>query len=172
MSFSNLPTKPVGFVRAVLGSLLIGLPFIPSAAFAAPVAQLPSEQAPSQQVPTQQVPSEQVPSQQIPSQEIPSQQAAPSDGIIIPETGRMVKLTELKVASVPLAPQNPCPSIYYENPYSQYVVVPQVCRPNLVTQQLGQMGLLESVRATGGATMTKESQYIRTPNTTSPNAPY
>jgi hypothetical protein len=52
----------------------------------------------------------------------------------------------LRVATIPPAPQNPCPRIYYENPYNQYVVMPAVCTPNLITQQLAQMGTLDTIR--------------------------
>ena len=100
--------------------------------------------------------------------QLPSQQSTPTDTITLP-SGAMVQMTQIRVASVPPAPQNPCPSIYYENPYNQYVVVPQVCRPNLITQQLDQMGMLQSIRAMGSANVTTPGNagtpYMNAPNT-------
>lgn len=105
----------------LFGSVLIGLSLLSVVASAAPVAQLSEQQS------------------------TPEQQSTSTGSITIPSTGAVVQYSQIRVASVPPAPQNPCPSIYYEVPYSQYVVVPQVCRPNLITQQLDQMGMLRSI---------------------------
>lgn len=88
-----------------------------------------------------------------PVAQLQNQQPATSQTITIPSTGASVQISQIRVASTPPAPQNPCPSIYYEAPYTQYVVVPQVCRPNLITQQLDQMGMLQTIRATNNANM-------------------
>ncbi|MHC5598740.1 MAG: hypothetical protein ACYTXC_22840 [Nostoc sp.] len=37
---------------------------------------------------------------------------------------------------------NPCPSIFYEEPHNNQVVVPQGCPPNALTQRLAAQGLL------------------------------
>jgi hypothetical protein len=123
MTLLNALTKHVGLTSTALGSLLMGLSVVPAA-----VAQVPSQTI--------------VPSQAVPSQSIPNQT------ISIPSTGTSVQLSQIRVASTPPAPQNPCPGIYYEAPYNQYVVVPQQCTPNLITQQLEQMGMLQAIRAT------------------------
>lgn len=105
----------------------------------------------------------------IPVAQLQNQQPGTSQTITIPSTGASVQLSQIRVASTPPAPQNPCPSIYYEAPYSQYVVVPQVCRPNLITQQLDQMGMLQTIRATNNAKMpvsgttTTPNPYLNTP---------
>jgi hypothetical protein len=124
MTLLNALIKPASLFGTALGSLVVGLPVLAPA-----VAQVPTEQT--------------VPSQTIPSQTIPNQT------ISIPSTGTSVQLSQIRLASTPPAPQNPCPSIYYEAPYNQYVVVPQQCTPNLITQQLEQMGMLQTIRATG-----------------------
>lgn len=84
-----------------------------------------------------------------PIAQLPGQQSVPNETITFPGTGTSVQLSQIRVANAPQAPQNPCPGIYYEAPYNQYVVVPQGCRANLITQQLDQMGMLQSIRATG-----------------------
>ncbi|MFL9458253.1 hypothetical protein AB0758_45450 [Tolypothrix bouteillei VB521301_2] len=61
-------------------------------------------------------------------------------------TQAVLPLSQIRVAEVAGYPRNPCPSIYYEWPYNQRVVVPQVCRPNAITQRLGRAGLLAEVR--------------------------
>lgn len=124
MTTLSVLTKPARLVGIALGSLAAGALLAPSA-IATTVAQ-----------------------SQIP----PSQR--PVQSIAIPSTGASVQLSQIRVASIPPAPQNPCPAIYYEAPYSQYVVVPPVCNPNLTTQQLEQMGMLTTVRAMGASNMT------------------
>ena len=37
---------------------------------------------------------------------------------------------------------NPCPSIFYEEPHNNRVVVPQGCPPNALTQRLANQGVL------------------------------
>lgn len=105
-----------------------------------------------------------------PIAQLPDQQPTPSNTITLP-SGMMVQMSQIKVASTPPSPQNPCPSIYYENPYNQYVVVPQVCRANLITQQLDQMGMLQSVRSMGSANTTTPGS-VQTPYMNSPNTSY
>ncbi|MBE9052182.1 hypothetical protein IQ243_17475 [Nostocales cyanobacterium LEGE 11386] len=51
------------------------------------------------------------------------------------------------ISQTPRAPQptsqvNPCPSIYYEEPHNNRVVVPQGCPPNALTRKLETQGLL------------------------------
>ncbi len=104
-----------------------------------------------------------------PVAQLPDQQPATSQTITLP-TGTSVQLSQLRVASTPPAPQNPCPSIYYQAPYDRYVVVPEVCRPNLITQQLEQMGMLQSVRANSNANTPGAIGGTTTPYT-SPNTP-
>jgi hypothetical protein len=43
---------------------------------------------------------------------------------------------------------NPCPSIYYEEPHNNRVVVPEGCPANAITQRLANQGLLPTNRAT------------------------
>jgi len=43
---------------------------------------------------------------------------------------------------------NPCPSIFYEEPHNNRVIVPQGCPPNAITQRLANQGLLPTVRTT------------------------
>ncbi|UBF30591.1 hypothetical protein K9N68_36055 (plasmid) [Kovacikia minuta CCNUW1] len=128
-------------ISTILSGLLISLPIISIPAIAMPVAQ------------------------------IPDQQNAPTDTVVIPSTGATVKLSELKVAGIPPVPQNPCPSIYYENPHNQMVVVPEVCRPNLITQQLEEVGLLQEIRARGSTAVTAPVEDTGTPGVVSPTAP-
>ncbi|MBD2438638.1 hypothetical protein [Nostoc sp. FACHB-110] len=42
---------------------------------------------------------------------------------------------------------NPCPSIFYEEPHNNRVVVPEGCPPNALTQRLANQGLLSTARA-------------------------
>lgn len=94
-----------------------------------------------------------------------------SETISIPTTGTSVQLSQIRVATTPPVPQNPCPGIYYEAPFNQYMVVPQQCNPNLITQQLDQMGMLQTIRATGNANIPGASGGVMTPYTT-PNPAY
>jgi len=43
---------------------------------------------------------------------------------------------------------NPCPSIFYEEPHNNRVVVPEGCPPNAITQRLANQGLLPTARTT------------------------
>ena len=45
------------------------------------------------------------------------------------------------VAQQPTSQINPCPSIYYEEPHNNQVLVPQGCPPNALTQQLQAQGI-------------------------------
>ncbi len=109
-----------------------------------------------------------------PVAQVPDQQPMTNETITIPSTGTSVQLSQIRVANVPPPPQNPCPSIYYEAPFNQYVVVPQVCRPNLITQQLDQLGMLQSIRATATTNIPGANGGTTTPYTpgTSPNPGY
>lgn len=66
----------------------------------------------------------------------------------------VIPLSQIRVADLPPYPRNPCPSIYYELPFSQRVVVPEVCRANAITQQLQALGLLDEVRERNASTGT------------------
>lgn len=48
------------------------------------------------------------------------------------------------VAQQPTSQINPCPSIYYEEPHNNRILVPQGCPPNALTQKLAAQGLLPS----------------------------
>lgn len=92
-----------------------------------------------------------------------AQYQRPTQSIAIPATGASVQLSQIRVASIPPAPQNPCPAIYYEAPYNQYVVVPPVCSPNLITQQLDQMGMLSTLRTQGTGNMIETTGGVAVP---------
>ncbi|MBE9006629.1 hypothetical protein IQ259_16540 [Fortiea sp. LEGE XX443] len=42
---------------------------------------------------------------------------------------------------------NPCPSIFYEEPHNNRVLVPQGCPPNAITQRFANQGMLPAARA-------------------------
>jgi len=146
MTFSHQLANRSQLIAATLGSFLLGLSLVPVAASAAPVAQLPEQQTNTNQVFDQQGDASQI--------------------IVIPSTGASVQLSQLRVASTPLSPQNPCPSIYYDAPFNQYVVVPQVCKPNLITQELDQLGILQAVRARGDVNAIAPSGNVNNPYNT------
>jgi hypothetical protein len=136
MTFSNwLTTRRTLLLATGVGSLLMGFAMTPLVASAEPQAQSPDQPSPTT-----------------------------TDSITIPSTGATIQLSQIRVATTPPAPQNPCPGAFYETPYSQYVVVPQGCRPNLITQQLEQMGMLESIRARGSATSSGASGETTPPS--------
>jgi len=67
--------------------------------------------------------------------------------LIAPNNTRAVlPISQIRVADRAQYPLNPCPSIYYEYPFNQRVVVPQTCPANRITQQLSSAGLLQQVR--------------------------
>jgi hypothetical protein len=43
---------------------------------------------------------------------------------------------------------NPCPSVFYEEPHNNRVVVPEGCPPNAITQRLANQGLLPTAGTT------------------------
>lgn len=47
----------------------------------------------------------------------------------------------LAASAVPASKVNPCPGIYYEEPYNSTRLVPQGCRPNTATQRLQTGGM-------------------------------
>ncbi|MDJ0800462.1 MAG: hypothetical protein QNJ51_27250 [Calothrix sp. MO_167.B12] len=52
-------------------------------------------------------------------------------------------LTTAKSSAIPSVPNrgvNPCPSIYYEEPYNSKLIVPQSCQPNAATQKWLEQG--------------------------------
>jgi hypothetical protein len=73
---------------------------------------------------------------------------------------------------------NPCPSIYYEEPHNNRVIVPEGCPANAITQRLAKQGLLPAARAqTSSQTRTTSSPYQtglgvggETPQTNTTNA--
>jgi hypothetical protein len=133
------------WIGSTLGSALIGFPFVALSASALPVAQLPSQS---------------------------TTQSTTTETITIPSTGDTIQLSQLRVATIPPAPQNPCPNVYYESPHNLQVVVPAICSPNLITQQLDQMGLLQQVRANGTANITRTTGNTGNGSSYSPNVPY
>ncbi|WP_228059517.1 hypothetical protein [Plectonema radiosum] len=58
----------------------------------------------------------------------------------------VLPLSQIRVADLAPYPRNPCPSIWYERPYSQRVVVPAACPANTITQRLATLELLDDVR--------------------------
>ncbi|GAX36133.1 hypothetical protein [Nodularia sp. NIES-3585] len=51
-------------------------------------------------------------------------------------------ISQRAVAQQPTSQINPCPSIYYEEPHNNRVLVPQGCPPNALTQKLAAQGML------------------------------
>lgn len=59
-------------------------------------------------------------------------------GLLISMTG----ISQSTVAQQPTSQINPCPSIYYEEPHNNRVVVPQGCPPNAFTSRREPQGML------------------------------
>ncbi|MEA5516450.1 hypothetical protein [Nodularia sp. UHCC 0506] len=51
-------------------------------------------------------------------------------------------ISQKAVAQQPTSKINPCPSIYYEEPHNNRILVPRGCPPNAITQKLALQGLL------------------------------
>ncbi|TVP60463.1 MAG: hypothetical protein EA343_17285 [Nodularia sp. (in: Bacteria)] len=51
-------------------------------------------------------------------------------------------ISQRAVAQQPTSQINPCPSIYYEEPHNNRILVPQGCPPNALTQKLAAQGML------------------------------
>ncbi|MBV9386364.1 MAG: hypothetical protein JOZ78_08050 [Chroococcidiopsidaceae cyanobacterium CP_BM_ER_R8_30] len=113
MTCSKLLARHGKLIATTLGSLLVSLPMIPFPASAAPVVPRPMQR--SGMARTQ----------------------------VIPSTGfeSVLPLSQIRVATALPYPLNPCPSIYYEYPYNQRVVVPKTCQPNKITARLDSLGL-------------------------------
>ena len=58
-----------------------------------------------------------------------------SFGIVLGSLTGMVAFSSISAAA-PTSGVNPCPSIYYEEPYNKLLVVPQGCPPNAMIPQL------------------------------------
>jgi hypothetical protein len=119
----RLLVKHISWISAFVGSALVG-----GFAIAPSVSAKPAPQV-----------SEPYQFQTLPSQSQPIQYPS-----VVDAAGSML---QLRVVATPIAPQNPCPKVYYEAPYNQYIVLPTVCTPNAIMQRLAQMGVLEAVRA-------------------------
>ncbi len=64
-------------------------------------------------------------------------------GTIVGSFAIALPLTTAKSSAIPSVPNpgvNPCPSIYYEEPYNSKLIVPQSCQPNAATQEWLEQG--------------------------------
>jgi hypothetical protein len=87
-------------------------------------------------------------------------------------------IPEAVVAQQLTSKVNPCPGIFYEEPYNNLAVMPQGCPPNALTQRLVAQGLLPSIQSgeqtgqgIGGETPGRTASSVLNPNPSIFNQP-
>lgn len=60
-----------------------------------------------------------------------------SFGLVLGSLTGMALFSSMSMAAAPTSGTNPCPGIYYQEPYNRSIVVPQGCPPNAMSAELG-----------------------------------
>ncbi|MBH8552469.1 hypothetical protein I8751_08785 [Nostocaceae cyanobacterium CENA357] len=149
---NNFPTfrKYAGLLGAVCGGLLIGTPVIPKAAVAQqttrqvnPCPSIYYEEPHNNRVLTPRGCPPNALTRRLAAQGTLPMTPAPAPTSSSPYQGGMSVGGETPQSTTPGI--NPCPRIYYEEPFNTRNVVPQGCPPNALTQQLQTQGFTPGV---------------------------